>query len=665
MHRKGIIIMKFQKLVLNNIGPYNGFNQFEFNPEGQKNTILIGGKNGSGKTIFLTSVRLALYGPLAYGYKTETVEYLNKVSALLNKEAKENFYIQLEFVMDENLKKRNYKILRSWYVTKSLVKESVDVFKDENHLNDVQKDDFFEYLRTTFPPSLLEICFFDGEDLSKLSNDDLLSSYLEDLSAKLFNLELFSTLEKDIETYISQSNKSGKEKKLEIEKNQLKEKLKKLKQQLEYCLSTLKHLNIEFEETKIQYNKTKQDFTTHGGLIFEERQQLSREIIQIENERKQLQDQIKEFISKYLPFFISYPMLKQLVTQLDDEENYFMANLLREKISNLSLEQLLREIHIELEPKIIHQFKNKLTKELSTHKEVPIIHNASKTESHQVKSLFIEINQKKLSSFIEMIKENKEKFQVLCNLKQRLKDNETTTEFNEMIQVMDQANKKMIELQSQMDKWMADKEKLEQEIEEISRKYDKVNNELYNIYKVKSSFQESKKILMVSRKFRENQLRKKLKDVEFFSTKMFKSLLRKDSFFSRIMIDHRTFSITLLDEHHQEINKSSLSAGEKELLVLSIIWGMIKASKKQLPFVLDTLLGRLDNEHKHSVITKLVPNFGHEVIVLSTDSEIDEKLYKDLIPYISNEYTLHYDISNKKTFIETHFFNYGRERTVQ
>src|SRR5699024_12621966 len=90
--------MILKKLVLYNIGPYKEFNQFNLEIQNQKNTILIGGKNGAGKTTFLTSLRLALYGSLTYGYRTNSKEYLSKINSLLNNKAKKDenqkFYIQ-------------------------------------------------------------------------------------------------------------------------------------------------------------------------------------------------------------------------------------------------------------------------------------------------------------------------------------------------------------------------------------------------------------------------------------------------------------------------------------------------------------------------------------------------------------------------------------------
>lgn len=80
--------MLLKEIELTNIGPYEGTNKFDFDTKSKKNIVLIGGKNGSGKTTLLNSVRLALYGPLAYGYRTHSQGYISKINSLFNNNAK-------------------------------------------------------------------------------------------------------------------------------------------------------------------------------------------------------------------------------------------------------------------------------------------------------------------------------------------------------------------------------------------------------------------------------------------------------------------------------------------------------------------------------------------------------------------------------------------------
>jgi len=54
--------MRIDKITLNNFRQYEGSNSIDLRTTGEKNIILIGGKNGYGKTNFLMSLVWCLYG---------------------------------------------------------------------------------------------------------------------------------------------------------------------------------------------------------------------------------------------------------------------------------------------------------------------------------------------------------------------------------------------------------------------------------------------------------------------------------------------------------------------------------------------------------------------------------------------------------------------------
>ena len=59
--------MKINKLILKNFSSFEGINEFDFSVTEDKNIILIGGQNGAGKTSLFSAIKVALYGPLAFG----------------------------------------------------------------------------------------------------------------------------------------------------------------------------------------------------------------------------------------------------------------------------------------------------------------------------------------------------------------------------------------------------------------------------------------------------------------------------------------------------------------------------------------------------------------------------------------------------------------------
>ena len=77
--------MKINKIVLYNFNSYEGLNEFDFTSRNsEKNIILIGGKNGAGKTSLFTAIKIALYGPLAFGYIGANSTYIAKIKDCIN-----------------------------------------------------------------------------------------------------------------------------------------------------------------------------------------------------------------------------------------------------------------------------------------------------------------------------------------------------------------------------------------------------------------------------------------------------------------------------------------------------------------------------------------------------------------------------------------------------
>ena len=115
-------------------------------------------------------------------------------------------------------------------------------------------------------------------------------------------------------------------------------------------------------------------------------------------------------------------------------------------------------------------------------------------------------------------------------------------------------------------------------------------------------------------------------------TESFRFLLRKQTLVERILIDPATFAITLYDEAGQAIAKQRLSEGEKQIFAISVLWGLARASARPLPAVIDTPMARLDAAHRQHLVERYFPNASHQVIIFSTDTEVDRQYYQALQP---------------------------------
>ena len=136
----------------------------------------------------------------------------------------------------------------------------------------------------------------------------------------------------------------------------------------------------------------------------------------------------------------------------------------------------------------------------------------------------------------------------------------------------------------------------------------------------------------------------------------FNKLISKDSLIKDFIIDVNDFGITLQDSGGRTISPERLSAGERQLLAVSMLWGLARASGRALPSVIDTPLGRLDSSHRKNIVEKYFPFSSHQVFLLSTDEEVDREHYEKLKPWIGHSYILNFDESTNATKIEKGYF---------
>src|SRR6185369_10911925 len=152
-------------------------------------------------------------------------------------------------------------------------------------------------------------------------------------------------------------------------------------------------------------------------------------------------------------------------------------------------------------------------------------------------------------------------------------------------------------------------------------------------------------------KFRVAAIRKHTARLGRLILESFVQLLRKSNLVTGLNIDPSTFRIELTGGDGRALAFERLSAGERQLLATSILWGLAKASGRPLPTIIDTPLGRLDSSHRRHLLERYFPVASHQVILLSTDEEVDEESWKRLKPYIGRSYHLHFDEASRSTHV--------------
>ena len=150
-------------------------------------------------------------------------------------------------------------------------------------------------------------------------------------------------------------------------------------------------------------------------------------------------------------------------------------------------------------------------------------------------------------------------------------------------------------------------------------------------------------------------LHRQIENVEHFALESYQCLLRKDRLITTLKINPDTFDIVLRDREQNPISVEQLSAGECQLLVVALLWGMAKASGKLLPVAIDTPMGRLDSTHRDRLVDRYFPNASHQLLLFTTDQEIDKDYMSQLRPWVGKSYYLNYNDTTGETVVSDRF----------
>lgn len=663
--------MQINKLILRNIGAFGDVNKFDFKTSANQNVVLLGGKNGAGKTTILESLRIVLFGSMAYGFVTENEPYFRKIRSLLNRKAlhegyTNNYQITLDYTSTEEFEPNQYLLNRSWTIKGEKIREYFSVQKNGKHLSAQEISDYQNKLREEMPPRLFELCLFDGEDISRIVSEEKIPEYLSESGKILFNLDLFINLEKDLQSYRLQYTQKNTDAAKEIEElNKIEFEIVTLKQTLGELITLKSSSEKEIATLSDLIRKDKKDFEIHGGLIREKRQELVTKVNQIENQRKLNTDQIRNFINSLLPFYIARNLLQEVDYQLRIEKQYESFEFIASALEKSKLTELVSKLQSKTNPigpeLDVNQLYNGILEMLQP-EEVKMIHRASFEQQSEIHSLFKQVKSIEVSNYTALFDENTKLLEEAQEIRKAIEINDQSSEFKDLLENIEAKTQRVEQLKLLVEQYENEIEELNDNLQSKEALANKLQEKVSEYHKGENSFLMTEKLLKVSQRFRERQWRKKLDDVANEAIKMINILFRKKAYIDRMHIDHSTFELRLFNKNKQEIVKERLSAGEKEMLMLTVIWAMFKVSGWKLPFVFDTLFGRLDLDHKNALIQHFIPKCGDQILIFTTDSEIGTEQYQLIRDITSRCYTLEFIESLEKTnIVKDRYFDITRE----
>ena len=677
--------MLLTKVIINDFGVYRGRNEFNFQTEPGKPIILCGGTNGAGKTTLFESVMLCFYGQNSFEQKTSQKQYhdriLRKIHRYLGtKKSADETSIIIEFQFAHEGKIVEYQVMRMWQNNDGKIDETFTIKKknpsDEKFvkLDSIEESAWQIFIEQLIPKGIVKLFFFDGEQIQKIADEGEEDKHIKSSFDALLGLDLVKQLINDIGLTILRNSK-GEIKKILEEINLL----TKEKDESEKKIESLHDKQINLE-TKIGFLQKQADvqeanFKKIGGEFARNREELTIEKARLESKLENTEKEIRELCSDTLPFSLIPKQLEEIKNEIkadqqkieDGFEKIILEKNFQDLLDNIKSESFLPNINNDVKQNVTKQIdellKNKIesisnptktTFNLSANDmnhAIQLIDNVNDSAEQKIENLAMSYNND--SNSLEQTK---------VGLDSAPREDEMGPIFSELTQT----SRELGELGNELDHLLTLESQEKSLVTLVNSKIRTNLTKKHEDKKRMAGLEIGSNVQDVLEDYAKSLRSKKLELLESYILDKLQMLLHKQNFIGKISIDRETFQVKLYKGNDDEITKDMLSKGELQMYATAVVWGLALTSGRPLPFMIDTPLARLDEEHRKSIVEKFYPNASHQTIILSTDSEVSFEYYQKLEPYISNSFVIQYDSdkgSTKKH--DTYFFDKKGERVIE
>lgn len=643
--------MIIKKLVLRNFRVFQGTHEIELLPKNNKPIILFGGLNGSGKTSILTAIQLALYGKMAFDRVLTNQNYIDQLSALIykNSEIKElenSASIELTFTYNQAGEISDFTVTRSWSLGH---KDELFLSQNGKPLQELNYDQCQGFLNELIPNGVADLFFFDGEKIAALAEDES-GKILQTAVRRLFGLDLIEKLRSDLIIYLKRHTINT----LDIKYQEVLDKLEQEKsdylKKAQQFRSSADEISEQISEITDNIQKKERLFSAEGGAFALTKSQEKEKIDELIKEKETLERVIRQEFDNTLPLSLAPKTLNRLFEQLQQEaelkQTQSFVTELNQFLTKLQTDMAFRStstakiaseaIKDQLEDYLANKPSGKILLDVSERelgyyqKKVKVDANKSKEHFQELKNRLtvVENELEQASLNIQRAPEDEQWSELFSQI--RRLDYERTNKINENNALLEEA-KKMFVLA--LDK---------------TKQIQKIHDQMRSQYNDNNSIAYAKNSLALLEEYMASLTESRIKALEFNFLVAYKRLNRKENEQLIAKVNPMTFDVELIDSKGQFINRKSLSAGEKQIYAIAILEALGKTSGRQLPVIIDTPLGRLDSKHRDKLIKHYFPLAGKQVIILSTDTEIDENYFFNYLKKdISHDYQIQF---NNKTY---------------
>jgi DNA sulfur modification protein DndD len=672
--------MILRQLVLEDFGLYGGVQTIDLAPRKSggrlRPVVLFGGKNGAGKSTIFEAILICLYGKGAFGDRVRQADYFEFLFRRIHRGPQgmesTRASVSVEFDFVQSGVRHLYEVRRSWSATSGTaasVDISVDLRRDGQRLDDLDHSHWDDFLRELIPPGLSQLFFFDGEKIQRLA-DEQDSTELGQSVKSLLNLDLVDRLSVDLQVYLG---KQAKEVARDIEREEI-ERLEGIREGLRERLEHLQTERASLQATKIDFLSSRVEsierrLRAEGSELAKGRDSLFTEKAKLMAMVEAHEERLRELCSSTLPFALCPRLATKVKDALIAGANSLTGDVRKRVLSATSevLQQFtsgelvgVETVDVRVRRKTAAAIEAELKKAIKRLGNVgtgsKILDEIAPSERSRmlawIESAFVQTAPEAKTIGKSLEKHIRRLQKVEAALQQMPSDESlkaTLTELTHAHEELGSAEQQVRAVDEEVSKNSRDLAEVQRRLDLLVVKVGAGKDAANRISIVKRSQEALREYLVAVTKL-------KLTQLELEVTKCFGELCRKGDLVRGVRIDAESFEIVLLSKSGETIPKEILSAGEKQIFAVALLWALARTSGRPLPVIIDTPLARLDSSHRKLFIERYLPSASHQVLVLSTDTEVDANLFSMLQPYISHAYHLQYDGENRCTTATPGYF---------
>jgi DNA sulfur modification protein DndD len=632
--------MILTRLTITNFGVYRGRHEFELRPISEQGTlrpvILFGGKNGAGKTTILDAIRLCLYGRGALGGRVRQADYDAYIRQRMHRSPERQlatFTSSVGLLFDHVHAgvASTYDAVRSWRADASGVQEAIAIYKNGKPLQEIAPEHWNDFLRDLIPPGVSELFFFDGEQIQALADADREPETLAAAMRGLLNLDLIDRLRSDLSIYLRQQDPHNRSQ-LDQVLEQADTALTEVQQRLDEQLQDRAQLITRQEWLRKEHDRQRQQLVGQGATLIQRREELERQQREAEQQLEQVSAALRELAGGLLPFAVSPQWCRRLRDQLLHEANAEQLQLAYQAqqeqaatVATRLLDPAFQRNHApELDPLAWARLTAAIQGLLAPAEQPTDAAGRHALSSRERTTLLAWIDTA-LTEVPRLLQELGRRMESLEHERSRLDVALKQVPDESVVSVALEAFEQLAAEQGRVE------ERLKQLDAAIHQQRlllaQRERERLQALERVEAAGHADERVQramttqLVLEQYREQVTELKIQELEQSIAQYFNLLCRKRVLVREVRVDRKRFTVELFGPHRMPLPKSDLSAGEKQLYAMALLWALRTISGRALPIIVDTPMGRLDSTHRNALLKQFFPHAAHQVLVLSTDTD--------------------------------------------